>query len=222
MAVVRHTIGLALLSLVLVACDSHDAASSGGPHPGLHDPALARETAPERFKVRFETTKGDFVVEAVRAWAPHGVDRFYNLVKIGYFDGNAFFRVVKDFMAQFGIHGDPEVAALWQTRFIEDDPMGAQRNLPGYVAFGQMGRPNTRSTQLFINTRYGGNPQLDRSFPPIGRIVDDAGLTVVYRLYNGYGENPRTLQPNLVSRGNDWLKEQYPQLDYIERATLVD
>lgn len=182
------------------------------------------DRAPERFTVEFETTKGKFQVQLTRAWAPHGVDRFYTLVKRGFFRDVAFFRVVPGFMAQFGIHGTPAVAQAWSGANIPDDPVNpaVASNQRGYLTFAKAG-PNTRSSQLFISFR--NNANLDRmGFPPIGRVVG-SGMTVVDTIYNGYGEGaPRGRGPNQMkvqSDGNRYLKRAFPLLDYIRSVRLV-
>ena len=191
------------------------------PLPPLLDPAQATETAPERFRVRFETTEGAFVVEVRRKWAPNGADRFYNLVKLGYYDGVTFFRVLENFMAQFGIHGDPKVSRVWRNAQIPDDPV-AQSNKRGMVTFAMAG-PDTRTTQIFIS--YKDNSNLDRmGFAPFGRVVE--GLSVVDKLYSGYGEGaPRGAGPDqgrAQSEGNDYFRREFPDLDHIKSARLVE
>jgi len=191
------------------------------PLPPLLDPEQATETAPDRFRVRFETTEGTFVVEVRRNWAPHGADRFYNLVKLGYYDGVTFFRVLEDFMAQFGIHGDPEVSRVWRYAQIPDDPV-TQSNTRGMVTFATSG-PDTRTTQIFIN--YKDNSNLDRmGFAPFGRVVE--GLSVVDKLYSGYGEGaprgPGPDQGRAQAEGNDYFRRDFPRLDHIETARLVE
>ena len=185
------------------------------PNPALLDPSQANEKAPEKFQVKFETTKGDFVIEVTREWAPLGADRFYNLVKIGYFSDLAFFRVVPDFMAQFGIHGDPKVSAKWRSANIKDDPV-KQSNKRGYVTFATAG-PNTRSTQFFINFT-DRNAFLDsKGFSPFGQVVD--GMKVVDSIHSGYGEQPN--QALIQQQGSEYLKKSFPKLDYIKKATIV-
>jgi peptidyl-prolyl cis-trans isomerase A (cyclophilin A) len=189
--------------------------------PALLDPFAATEQAPETFKVKFETTEGDFIVEVTRAWAPIGADRFYNLVKLGYFQDIAFFRVLDGFMAQFGLHGTPKVTSAWRTAPIKDDPV-TQSNKRGTLSFATSG-PNTRTTQLFIN--YNDNVPLDRmGFSPFGKVVE--GMEVVDKLHKGYGEGaPKGSGPDqgkIEREGNAYLKARFPELDYIERATLVD
>lgn len=187
----------------------------------LTDPKLAVEKAPEVFKTQFATTKGDFVIEVHRAWAPRGADRFYNLLKAGYFQDLAFFRVVQGFMVQFGIHGTPAVSAKWREARIQDDPAAGQSNTRGMVSFATAG-PNTRTTQMFIN--FGDNSRLDgMGFTPFGKVVK--GMEVVDKLYNGYGEGaPQGMGPNqgrVQMEGNAYLKKDFPQLDYVKSAAIV-
>lgn len=194
------------------------------PSAALKDPSLATEKAPDIYKVKMKTTRGDFVIEVHRDWAPQGADRFYNLVKAGYYTDVAFFRVIKGFMAQFGIHGEPEVSAKWREANIQDDPVRPDvSNTRGYVSFAK-GGPNSRTTQLFINF-VDKNAQLDAmGFPPIGKVIE--GMDVVDSLYDGYGEGaPRGLGPRqdrIQFEGNKYLKESFPKLDYIESATVVE
>jgi peptidyl-prolyl cis-trans isomerase A (cyclophilin A) len=183
-------------------------------------PAMT-QTAPATFKAKFVTTEGDFVVESQRDWAPLGVDRFYNLVKNGYYDGVCFFRVISGFMAQFGIHGDPKVAAAWRPERLQDDPV-KQSNKRGYISFAMAG-PNTRTTQLFIN--YADNSRLDQmGFAPIARVVE--GMDVVDRLYSGYGEGaPRGKGPDqgrLQAEGGAYLTKEFSELDCIKKATIIE
>ena len=179
------------------------------------------ETAPESFQVRFETTAGDFVVDVTRAWAPNGADRFYNLVRNGYYDGVYFYRVIGGFMAQFGMHGEPQVQVRWSRANIEDDTVVAS-NTRGMVTYAK-GGPNSRTTQLFIN--FGNNSRLDADgFAPIGRVSE--GMEVVDRIHSGYGEledfggdGPRAY--NITAQGNQYLVENFPDLDHIITATVV-
>ena len=182
--------------------------------------AAMRERAPATFRARLETSKGDVVIEVHRDWAPLGADRFYNLVRSGYFDGVRFFRVIPGFMAQFGIHGDPQVAAAWRDATIPDDPV-REHNARGTVSFATAG-PGTRTTQLFIN--YSDNGRLDgMGFSPFGRVVE--GLDVVDRLYGGYGEGaPGGRGPDqstIQAQGNAYLERAFPELDYVKRAEIV-
>ena len=187
----------------------------------LANPALANETAPDSFKVKFETTGGDFIVEAVREYSPAGVDRFYNLVQIGFFEDIAFFRVLDGFVVQFGIHGDPDTAIAWQDATIPDENTVVS-NKPGFLTYAK-GGPDTRSTQFFINLV--DNASLDaRGFPPIGQVIE--GMDVVESLYSGYGEGAPMgrgpSQAKITAQGNRYLREEFPDLDYIKTATLVD
>ena len=162
----------------------------------LNDPSKATEKAPETFKVKFATTKGDFTMEVTRAWSPLGADRFYNLVKAGFFTDVTFFRVIEGFMVQFGIHGDPAVATAWRGARIQDDPV-VESNKKGYVSYAMAG-PNTRTTQMFIN--FGNNARLDgMGFSPFGKITD--GMDVVKAIETtktAAGDRPVT--PVMVKR----------------------
>jgi peptidyl-prolyl cis-trans isomerase A (cyclophilin A) len=184
-------------------------------------PPAAPTTAPATFRVRFETNEGDFVVEVDRSQAPNGADRFYQLVSEGFFTDVRFFRVIQNFMAQFGINGDPAVTARWRANPIPDDPVVGS-NTRGTITFAMTSQPNSRSSQLFINLV--DNVNLDASgFAPIGRVVE--GMDVVDRLHAGYGEGaPRGAGPDqsqIVNQGNAYLTQSFPDLDYIERATIV-
>lgn len=169
---------------------------------------------PKQFDVKFETTTGDFVVRFTRSWAPIGVGRVYELVQSGFFEDVAFFRVVPDFMVQFGIHGDPAVQQKHDTN-IRDDRV-TQSNQRGYVTFAKTGLPNSRSTQLFINHK--DNSFLDADgFAPVGVVVE--GMDVVDSINAEYGEQPQ--QPLIQAEGNAYLKREFPNLDYIKKATIV-
>jgi len=194
------------------------AAPSAG--ASLLDPSRATERAPDRFRVRLETTKGPFVVDVTRAWAPRGADRFYNLVRAGFYDDVAFFRVIEGFMVQFGINGDPRVNAAWRSARIPDDPV-TQSNRRGMVTYAMAG-PDTRTTQLFINFR--DNPSLDgQGFAPFGRVTQ--GLSVVDSLYSGYGEGaPQGMGPSqgrAQSDGNAYLRGSFPKMDFVKTARVV-
>jgi peptidyl-prolyl cis-trans isomerase A (cyclophilin A) len=208
---------------MMVAEDAKPVAPVGkpaAPAPSFADPSKLTEKAPATFKAKFETTKGAFTVEVTRDSAPNGADRFYNLVKSGYFKDIAFFRVIPGFMGQFGIHGDPKVAAVWREARITDDPVKVG-NARGAITFAMAG-PNTRTTQFFINLA--DNPRLDSmGFPSFGKVV--AGMDVVDKINGEYGEGaPRGTGPNqmrIQSEGNAYLKAEFPRLDYIQSATLV-
>jgi peptidyl-prolyl cis-trans isomerase A (cyclophilin A) len=175
------------------------------------------KTAPDLFKVKFETTAGDFVMEVHRDWSPRGVDRFYNLVNGGYFDGCKFFRVVKGFVAQFGLNGDPKVTAAWQQANIEDEPV-KQSNTRGSVCYAKAG-PNTRTTQLFIN--YKDNSRLDgMGFAVFAQVVE--GMDVVDKLYSGYGDAPTGPdQAKIMAEGDAYLDKSFPKLDTIKSASVM-
>lgn len=186
---------------------------------GLSDPASLNETAPDVYKVKFETSKGPFVVEVHRDWAPNGADRFYNLVKNGFFDNDRFFRVVDGFMVQFGINGNPKISKVWRDANIKDDPV-TQSNKRGMITFATRG-PNTRTTQVFIN--FNNNVGLDdQGFSPFGQVV--SGMKVLDSLYNGYGEGaPRGSGPDqgrVQDEGNAYLNSDFPMLDYVKKATI--
>jgi peptidyl-prolyl cis-trans isomerase A (cyclophilin A) len=177
-------------------------------------PAVTDEHAPTTFRVRFETSKGPFVVELTRGWAPLGVDRFHHLVKEGYFQDVRFFRVIPGFIAQFGVHGDPAINAKWKDQLIADDPV-TESNKRGTLVFATAG-PNTRSNQLFINLV--DNVQLNAGgFTPIGRVVE--GMAVVDKIYGGYGDTPD--QTRLGVEGNKYVLGTFPKLDYIKSVTIL-
>jgi peptidyl-prolyl cis-trans isomerase A (cyclophilin A) len=188
--------------------------------PAFADPAKLTEKAPETFKVQFDTTKGKFTIEVTRSLSPNGADRFYNLVRSGYFKDIAFFRVIPGFMCQFGIHGDPNVSAKWREAAIADDPVKGS-NTRGTITFATAG-PNTRTTQLFIN--FADNSNLDgMGFSPFGKVVE--GMDVVDKINGEYGEGaPGGSGPGqgrVQMEGNSYLKKDFPNLDYIKSATIL-
>jgi peptidyl-prolyl cis-trans isomerase A (cyclophilin A) len=190
-------------------------------HPGLTNPSKALETAPDTFKVKLETTQGDVIVQIHRAWSPAGADRFYNLVRIGFFEDVAFFRAVDKFMVQFGVSGYPEVAAVWRHETFKDEPV-KQSNTRGRLAFAKTDTPHSRTTQIFITLN--DNAFLDEAgFAPFGEVV--AGMAFIDTLYTGYGEGPplgRGPNPSKVQMvGNVYLKRDFPNLDYIKAASLI-
>ena len=189
-------------------------------NPALTDPSKATEKAPATYKVKFETGEGEYIVEVHRDWAPNGADRFYNLVKIGFFDDAAYFRVVDGFMVQFGINGYPQVNDQWREAKMPDDPV-KQSNSRGKITFATSGK-DSRTGQVFIN--FADNSNLDgMGFAPFGEVV--SGMDVVDKLYKGYGEGaPRGRGPDqgrIQSEGNAYLLDRFPQLDYTKKATIV-
>jgi peptidyl-prolyl cis-trans isomerase A (cyclophilin A) len=185
----------------------------------LMNPAALKEQAPPVYRVDFDTSKGPFVIEVHRDWAPNGADRFYNLVKNGFYDNARFFRVIEGFMAQFGVNGDPKISAVWRDARIKDDPARIS-NKRSFVTFATAG-PNTRTTQVFIS--YGDNSNLDsQGFTPFGQVI--SGMKVLDSMYSGYGEGaPRGLGPDqskLQAEGNAYLASKFGNLDYIKRATI--
>jgi cyclophilin family peptidyl-prolyl cis-trans isomerase len=178
--------------------------------------------APERFRVRLKTTKGDIVIAVQRDLAPIGVDRFHELVRIGYYDDVAFSRVIANKWAQFGINGDPKVSTAWRTRTIPDDPFRRESNVRGTVAFA-FAVPNGRTTQVFINLADNSATHDREPFVVFGRIVE--GMDVADALYTGYGEAAGSgirsgKQGPLFERGNAYLRKEFPRLDYIVKATI--
>jgi peptidyl-prolyl cis-trans isomerase A (cyclophilin A) len=206
----RSILSAAVVLAVLAPAAGHAQADAKAK---LRNPAALTEQAPATYKVKFDTSKGAFVLEVHRDWAPIGADRFYNLVKNGFFDDIRFFRVVPNFMVQFGINGDPNVATIWQNRNIQDDPV-KQSNTRGYISFATRG-PNTRTTQVFINFK--DNSGLDRQgFTPFGQVVE--GMDVVDKINAQYGESPN--QGLIQSQGNAYLNKEFPKLDYVKKATI--
>jgi len=186
-------------------------------HPALKDPSKATEKAPDVFTAKFVTTKGDVVFECTRAWSPNGVDRFYNLVKIGFFTDIALFRVKKDFVVQWGIHGDPEVSKQWMGAQIPADPV-KESNKRGTLTFAMSGPPTTRTTQVFIN--YKDNVQLDRmGFGPVCKVT--SGMEVADKFYGDYEEQVTSKQGEITQQGNAYLREAWPNLDYIKSASIT-
>jgi peptidyl-prolyl cis-trans isomerase A (cyclophilin A) len=182
----------------------------------LRTPSQLTEKAPETFKAKFDTSKGVIVIEVHRDWAPLGADRFYNLVKNGFYDGCRFFRVLDGFMAQVGMNGDPSIQRAWGNANFRDDPVKGS-NKRGYVTFAKASAPNSRSTQFFIN--YGDNSRLDADgFAPFGQVV--TGMDLVDMLYKGYGSSNVPDQGRITAEGNAYLMKEYPKLDFIKKATI--
>jgi peptidyl-prolyl cis-trans isomerase A (cyclophilin A) len=198
------------------------ASKTGAARPSLMNPASLRAKAPDVFKAQFTTTKGDFVVEVHRDWSPHGADRFYNLVKAGYYDGVAFYRVISGFMAQFGISPKPTVDKVWENANIPDDPVMSS-NKRGFVTFAMSGSPNSRATQVFINLV--DNTRLDpQRFAPFGQVV--SGMEVVDMLYSGYGDMPQMQgkgpdPDKLEAEGDAYLVKNFPMIDKIKMAKIL-
>ena len=213
---------LLLVSGSVMLAQAPPPAPAAAPAPNLMNPSTLKAQAPDLYRAKFTTTKGDFVVEVRRAWAPLGADRFYNLIVNNFFTDASFFRVVSGFVVQFGVPANPAVARVWQNASIKDDPV-KQSNVPGTLVFA-MGGPNTRTTQFFINL--GDNARLDSDgFSPFGKIVE--GMAVVQSLYSGYGDM-RSMggkgpdQGPIVAQGKAYLDQNFPKLDSIKSATIVE
>jgi len=207
------------LSLLAQAPPAKKAASKGAPAsggaPSLMNPGSLRAKAPDLYKVQFTTTKGDIVIEIHRDWAPLGADRFYNLVRAGFFTDAAFFRVVPNFMVQFGLSANPAVNQAWSHSDFRDDPV-KESNKRGYITFAKTAAPNSRSTQLFINFK--DNAFLDsQGFAPFGMVVE--GMDVVDKINSSYGERPD--QGRITAEGKAYLDKNFPQLDRITAAKVL-
>ncbi len=217
------TIAAAVAALTLAGCSSSQPSKEAEEKKTAPaaEPAKAPEPAPtdatkapDVYKVRFNTSKGDIVIEVHKAWAPIGAQHFYDLVKAGYYDGNRFFRVVPNFVAQFGMAGDPALTRKWQTPIKDDSVL--QTNRAGSVVFAATGMPNSRTTHVFINLR--ANQSLDsQGFAPFGVVVE--GMSAVNNLYQGYGEAPD--QGQITMQGNAYLNAQFPKLDFIKKAEVL-
>ena len=185
----------------------------------LSTPAALNEQAPATYKAKFDTSKGVFIVDVRRDWAPNGADRFYNLVKNGFYDNVRFFRVISGFMVQFGINGDPKISSVWREARIRDDAV-KQSNKRGYITFATAG-PNTRTTQVFIN--FGDNAGLDgQGFAPFGQV--STGMNIVDSINAEYGEGaPRGRGPDqgrTQMEGNAYLTKDFPKMDFVKKATI--
>jgi len=208
------TVVFALAMLTMVA------GGAAAQAPSLKNPASLKEQAPASYKVKFDTSVGVFVIQVNLEWAPLGADRFYNLVKNGFFDDARFFRAISGFMVQFGINGDPAVSAAWRNARIGVDPV-KQSNKSMYITYAMGASPDTRTTQVFIN--YGNNANLDAmGFAPFGEVIE--GKDVVNKIHTGYGEGaPRGKGPEqgrVQMEGNAYLMKDFPKLDYIKKATI--
>jgi cyclophilin family peptidyl-prolyl cis-trans isomerase len=208
--------GITAIALAALAVPVVIGAQTEAGKARLKTPAALKEKAPDKYKAKFDTSAGVIVIEVTRAWAPLGADRFYNLVKNGFYDDVRFFRVLNGFMAQFGMNGDPAIQGPWSKSNFSDDPV-KESNKRGYVTFAKTSLPNSRSTQVFIN--FGDNSQLDKDgFAPFGRVTE--GMNVVDKLYTGYGSNNVPDQGRIMTEGNAYLLKSYPKLDYIKKATI--
>jgi peptidyl-prolyl cis-trans isomerase A (cyclophilin A) len=185
------------------------------PARNLLDPSTLKAKAPEVFKAKLTTTQGDIVIQVTRAWAPIGADRFYNLVRGGFFTNATFFRVIPGFMAQFGISADPKVSAAWNSQDLQDEPV-KQSNKRGFLSFAKAG-PNTRTTQMFINTADNSANLDPLGFSPIGEVLE--GIDLVDKFYSGYGGDPP--QGALQQMGKAYTDKNMPKLDYIKTASIV-
>jgi peptidyl-prolyl cis-trans isomerase A (cyclophilin A) len=232
----RSTLGVAVLGLGFLACSPRTEKTH--PRPDALDESTSERTpesrpestpesqpetepGPDSYQVRFETTKGEFVVEVTRAWAPNGADRFYELVNNGFYDETRFFRVLPGFVVQWGISGNPEASAIWRDASIPDDPV-EESNTAGTVSYAMRG-PGTRTTQVFINL-VDNSASLDaRGFAPFGRVTE--GMEIVEQLYAGYGEGPPDgsgpYQERLLEEGNAYLEEFFGDLDYVKKASVI-
>ena len=211
----RHS----MLLLGVALCASGFATPLFAQPSNLVNPAALTDKAPATYKARFDTSKGAIVIEVRRDWAPNGADRFYNLVKNGFYDNTRFFRVISGFMVQFGINGDPGLSAKWRNATIKDDPV-KQSNKRGTITFATSG-PDSRTSQVFIN--FADNAGLDsQGFSPFGHVT--TGMNVVDGFYSGYGEGaPRGRGPDqgrIQSEGNAYLTKQFPNMDYVKKATV--
>ena len=216
----RSTAGVALVAALALVAARGVTAKQEGAAGALANPATLKETAPATYTANFDTSAGAFVITVNREWAPHGADRFFNLVKNGFFNDVRFFRAIPNFMVQFGIHGTPSVATAWRSARLPVDKV-VQSNRRGFVTYAMSGSPDTRTTQVFIN--FGDNANLDKlGFAPFGQVT--SGMDVVDKIYTGYGEGaPRGSGPDqgrLQAEGNAYLMKSFPKLDYVKSATI--
>jgi peptidyl-prolyl cis-trans isomerase A (cyclophilin A) len=216
---IRLLTGLAV-ALVLAFTSVDKLSSEQADTAKLANPADLKETAPATFTANFDTSVGPFVITVHRDWAPNGADRFYNLVKNGFFNDARFFRAIPGFMVQFGIHGTPAIAAAWRNARLAVDKV-VQSNRRGYVTYAMGGSPDTRTTQVFINFR--DNTNLDKmGFAPFGQVT--TGMEVVDKIFTGYGEGAPSgkgpEQGRIQAEGNAYLMKSFPKLDYVKSATI--
>jgi len=231
MTLQRVTLNGCVAFAALMGCAGRTPSSSPTSAPPSREALFLDPTNPEWTKpappisyLRFETTKGVFVLELVRAWGPIGADRLYNLARLGYYDDARFHRVDKNYIVQWGIHGNPAVNAAWKDAYLADDPPRSN-NTRGTFAFAMKGtQPNTRKTQIYINLK--DNPRSDAEpFTILGTVVE--GMSVLDSLYSGYGENSGSgvrqgHQGPLEAGGNAFMDKEYPLLDRIRRVTVLD
>jgi len=217
---VRWSFAALAFSAISLASLPSCASGPASDHSPLLDTTHSAEIAPESFRVRFETSRGPFVIQVHHAWSPWGADRFYYLVRNGFYDSTGFIRVLPGYIVQFGINGNPRIAVSWRQRFFPDDTTRHESNLRGRISFASAGA-HTRNTQLFINLR--NNPNLDQGYAPIGEVVE--GMNVVDSLWDGYGEGPPAGkgpdQSRLFAEGNQYLAREFPKLDYVKTARVI-
>jgi peptidyl-prolyl cis-trans isomerase A (cyclophilin A) len=210
----RTALAAVFVSIAMIGCSSPEPAKKEAKAP------TKPETAPDIFQVNLDTSKGPVVIEVHRDWAPIGADHFYSLVKTGFYDGDRFFRVVRNFVVQFGVNGDPQVNRLWSNVSLPDDPV-KQHNTRGTISYATRG-PNTRSTQVFINLKDNRASLDGTGFAPFGKVT--SGMDAVDSLYNSYGDMPPRGQgpdPSQIAvQGNDYLVNHFPRLDYIKKAAI--
>ncbi len=219
MPVVKTVFSVLAVTILCLGCGAEgDDATAQVNEEALMDPAgpEMNKTAPDEFRAKFETSAGDFVIDVKRELSPNGVDRFHNLVRNGFFNEQRFFRLVPGFIVQWGMHGDPEVTAKWQDATIQDDPVKIS-NTSGTITFAKTGRPNSRTTQLFIN--FGNNANLDgQGFAPFGTITE--GMEAVQAINAEYQQKPS--QQRIGEKGNKYLSKLFPNLDYIKSAYILE
>jgi peptidyl-prolyl cis-trans isomerase A (cyclophilin A) len=211
---------MVLAGAAMLAATRDATTAQTAPSAALRNPAALTETAPAVYTAEFDTSVGPFVITVHREWAPHGADRFFNLVKNGFYDDLRFFRAIPNFMVQFGIHGNPAIAAAWRTARLPVDKV-VQSNRRGFVTYAMGGSPDTRTTQVFINFR--DNTNLDAmGFAPFGQVT--SGMEVVNKINTGYGEGPPRGsgpdQARVQKEGNAYLMKSFPKLDYVKTATI--
>ena len=217
---IRRSLMSAVVAAVVIAAAATVSTEQAKPSAALSNPAALKETAPATFTANFDTSAGPFVITVHRDWAPNGADRFYNLVKNGFFNDVRFFRAIPNFMVQFGIHGDPASLRAVAQRPAPVDKV-VQSNKRGFITYAMGGTPDTRTTQMFINFK--DNANLDKlGFAPFGEVT--TGMDVVDKIYTGYGEGAPSgkgpEQGRVQAEGNAYLMKDFPKLDYVKSATI--